>query len=264
MNTKFFQFALASVLALAIVGCGGGKKEESPAAAPAPTSSSMKMVDEATAGSVTGSVMLDGKAVALKPINMSAEPYCQKAHSSPVVPPEVVVGDKGQLANVVIFVKDGLGDYMFHTPADAVTLNQQGCMYDPHVIALMAGQTLSVKNSDQTTHNIHPMPKDNRDWNKSQAPGAPPIDDNFARAELAIPVKCNVHPWMKSYIFVFKHPYYAVTGKDGKFELKGLPPGTYTVEAWQEKYGSLDQTVTIGPKESKAVTFTFKAAAAGD
>lgn len=264
MNTKLFQFVLASVLALAIVGCGGSKKEESPAAAPAAATSATKTVDQATAGSVTGSVTLDGKAPAAKPINMSAEPYCQKAHSTPVVPPEVVVGDKGALANVVVFVKDSLGDYVFKTPTDTVVLNQQGCMYDPHVIALMAGETLSVKNSDQTTHNIHPMPKDNRDWNKSQAPGAPPIDDSFARAELAIPVKCNVHPWMKSYIFVFKHPYYAVTGKDGKFELKGLPPGTYTIEAWQERFGTQDQTVTVGAKESKPITFTFKAAASGD
>src|SRR5882762_2144122 len=205
MNTKLFGFVLAPVLALTIVGCGGSKKEESPAAAPA-ASSATKTVDQATAGSVTGSVTLDGKARAVKPINMSAEPYCQKAHSTPVVPPEVVVGDKGQLANVVIFVKDSLGDYVFQAPGAPVILNQQGCMYDPHVIALMAGQTLSVKNSDQTTHNIHPMPKDNREWNKSQAPGAAPIDDSFARSELAIPVKCNVHPWMKSYIFVFKHP----------------------------------------------------------
>src|ERR1700730_1238722 len=155
MNTKFFEFVLASALALAIVGCGGSKKDESSSTpAPAAGPSSGKTVDQATAGSVAGSVTLDGKAPAAKPINMSAEPYCQKAHSTPVVPPEVVVGDKGQLANVVIFVKDGLGDYMFHGPSDSVTLNQQGCMYDPHVIALMAGQTLSVKNSDQTTHNI--------------------------------------------------------------------------------------------------------------
>jgi hypothetical protein len=128
----------------------------------------------------------------------------------------------------------------------------------------MAGQTISVKNDDQTTHNIHPTPKDNREWNQSQPPGATPIEQSFARAELAIPVKCNVHPWMKSYIFVFKHPYYAVTTKDGKFELKGLPPGTYTITAWQEKYGSADQTVTIGAKESKPVSFTFKANASGD
>jgi plastocyanin len=264
MKNKFIHFALAAVVALAITGCG--KKEGSEEAGqPAATSSApMKMVDASTAGSVTGTVTLDGKPAAAKPINMSAEPYCLKAHPTPVVPPEVVIGDKGALANVVVFVKDGLGDYMFDTPKEPVVLNQQGCMYDPHVIALMAGQTLSVKNSDQTTHNIHPMPKDNRDWNKSQAPGATPIDDSFARAELAIPVKCNVHPWMKSYIFVFKHPYYAVTGKDGKFVLKGLPPGTYTIEAWQEKYGSMDQTVTIGAKESKPVTFVFKAAASGD
>jgi plastocyanin len=260
MNTKFIHLTLSVVTALAIIGCGGGKKDETAAPAPAASAPAAgKTVDAATAGSVTGTVTLDGKAPAAKPINMSAEPYCQKAHSSPVVPPEVVTGDKGALANVVVFVKDGLGDYVFTSVTSPVVLNQQGCMYDPHIIALMTGQTLEVKNSDQTTHNIHPMPKDNRDWNKSQAPGADPIDDSFARAELAIPVKCNVHPWMKSYIFVFKHPYYAVTTKDGKFELKNLPPGTYTIEAWQEKYGPVDQTVTIGAKESKPVNFTFKA-----
>jgi len=265
MNTKSFHLTLSVVLALAIIGCGGSKKEESSAPSPAASAPAAgKTVDAATAGSITGTITLDGKPPVLKPINMSAEPYCQKAHSSPVIPPEVVTGDKGALANVVIFVKNDLGDYVFATPTDSVLLNQQGCMYDPHIIALMAGQTLEVKNSDQTTHNIHPMPKDNRDWNKSQAPGAAPIDDSFARAELAIPVKCNVHPWMKSYIFVFKHPYFAVTTKDGKFELKNLPPGTYTIEAWQEKYGPMDQTVTIGPKESKAVNFAFKAAASGD
>jgi len=263
MNAKLLNFALATALALAITGCGG-KKEEATSTQPAAAPAATKTVDAATAGAVTGTVTLDGKAPAAKPINMSAEPYCQKAHSSPVVPPEVVTGEKGALANVVVFVKDSLGDYVFTAPSTPVVLDQQGCMYDPHVVALMAGQTLQVKNADQTTHNIHPMPKDNREWNKSQPPGAAPIEDSFARAELAIPVKCNVHPWMKSYIFVFKNPYYAVTGKDGKFELKNLPPGTYTVTAWQEKYGTVDQTVTVGAKESKAVTFVFKAAPSGD
>jgi plastocyanin len=263
MNTKFFHFALSVVLALAIVGCGGGEKKEE-TAAPAPAAPAGKTVDAATAGSVTGTVTLEGKPPALRPINMSAEPYCQKAHSSPVIPPEVVTGDKGQLADVVVYVKENLPDYSFETPKTPVLLDQKGCMYDPHVIAAMAGQTIDVRNNDQTTHNIHPMPKDNREWNKSQPPGAAPIEDSFARAELAIPVKCNVHPWMKSYIFIFKHPYYAVTTKDGKFDLKNLPPGTYTIEAWQEKYGVMDQTVTIGPKESKTVAFTFKAAASGD
>jgi plastocyanin len=160
---------------------------------------------------------------------------------------------------VVIYVKDGLSaDYTFTAPSTAMPLDQKGCMYDPHVIAVMTGQNIEVKNDDQTTHNIHPMPKDNREWNKSQPPGAAPISDSFARAENAIPVKCNVHPWMKSYIFVFKNPYYAVTTKDGKFELKGLPPGTYTIEAWQEKYGVQDQTVTVPAKGNATAAFTFK------
>lgn len=259
MNTKLLNLTLAAVLAASVAGCGSKGKDESTSqpAAPAPTAG--KTVDQSTAGSVSGTVTLSGAAPAAKPINMSAEPYCQKSHTSPVIPPEVVTGDKGALADVVIYVKDGLpADYTFTPPSTAIPLDQKGCMYDPHVIAVMTGQNIEVKNDDQTTHNIHPMPKDNREWNKSQPPGAAPITDSFARAENAIPVKCNVHPWMKSYIFVFKNPYYAVTTKDGKFELKGLPPGTYTIEAWQEKYGTQDQTVTVPAKGSATAAFTFK------
>jgi len=257
---KNLFLVLAALVALGFTGCGNKNAGESsePSATPATPGAT---VDTATAGTISGSVKLEGKAPAMRPINMSAEPYCQKAHSTPVVPPEVVTGAADALANVVVYVKsDDLSKYSFTTPSQPVPLDQQGCMYDPHIIALMAGQTLEVKNNDQTTHNIHPMPKDNREWNKSQPPGAAPIDDSFARPEMAIPVKCNVHPWMKSYIFVFKNPYYAITSKDGKFEIKNLPPGTYTVEAWQEKYGTQQQTVTVGPKESKEVSFTFKAA----
>lgn len=263
MKIKFVNLVLATAVAFAVAGCGGNKPSETPAQ-PAATSAPAATVDTATAGSVSGNVTLDGTPAKEKPINMSAEPYCAKAHSTPVTPPTVIVGTGGALADVVVFVKDDMGKYQFPTPTDKVTLDQKGCMYDPHVLALMAGQGLEVKNDDQTTHNIHPTPKDNRDWNQSQPPGASPIEQSFARPELAIPVKCNVHPWMKSYIFVFKHPYYAITGKDGKFELKNLPPGTYTVTAWQEKYGSVDQTVTIGPKESKDVKFTFKATSGAD
>jgi plastocyanin len=264
MTTKW-SFAIGTAaLAIALAGCGNKQAtetSETPSGGAAPAAAA---VDPATAGSVTGSVTLDGAAPTVKPINMSAEPYCQKAHTTPVVPQEVVVGDKGALANVVVYVKDGLGNFTFDTPSTPVPLDQKGCMYEPHVVALMAGQTLEVKNDDQTTHNIHPMPKSNQEWNTSQPPGAPAIDNSFARAELGIPVKCNVHPWMKSYIAVFKHPYFFVTDKSGSFDLKNLPPGTYTLEAWQEKYGTVDQTVTIGPKESKTVNFVFKSAPSGD
>jgi plastocyanin len=264
MKNKMLCIGFAALVALAFTGCSNKSSSES--SEPAATSATPgATVDTATAGTIDGSVKLDGKAPVMRPINMSAEPYCQKANSKPVIPPEVVTGDGGALANVVVYVKDDMSKYSFNTPSEPVELAQQGCMYDPHIIALMAGQTLEVKNADQTTHNIHPMPRDNREWNKSQPPGAAPIDDSFARAELAIPVKCNVHPWMKSYIFVFKDPYYAVTTKDGKFEIKNLPPGTYTIAAWQEKYGTQEQQVTIGPKESKEVSFTFKTSgAAGD
>jgi plastocyanin len=257
-----YSLALGA-FALSMAGCGGSKESSSEApAAPAAGAPAGKSVDAATAGEVTGSVKLDGAAPKMKAINMAAEPACAKARTSPATSEEVVTGDGGTLANVVIYVKSGLDGYSFPAPSGAVKIEQQGCQYHPHVIALQVGQNVDVVNSDQTTHNIHPIPKDNREWNESQPPGAAPIEKSFTREEIAIPVKCNVHPWMKAYMAVLPNPYYQVTDKDGKFDLKNLPPGTYTLTAWHELYGTSDQTVTIGPKESKAVTFTFKAAAA--
>jgi plastocyanin len=257
---------LVSGITLLIVLAGCSKKSENEATETKEATSSAPAtpIDMSTVGDVSGKVTLNGTPPTFKAINMSAEPYCSKAHPTPVTPQDVVTGSGGTLQNVVVYVKDGLGDRAFDVPKDAVVLQQKGCMYQPHVVALMAGQTLQVVNADQTTHNIHPIPKDNREWNKSQPPGATPIEDTFARAEVSIPVKCNVHPWMKSYIAVFKQPYFVVTSADGSFDLKNLPPGTYTIEAWQEKYGVVDQQVTVGPKESKTVNFTFNAAAAGD
>ncbi len=264
MNARFgFAVVSAVLLATLLVSCG--KKEESSESTPAPTAApAAAPVDAATAGSVTGSVKLEGTAPKARKINMAADAYCNAQHPGGASDEEVVADTKGDLANVIVYVKDGLGGRTFDVPKAPVELSQKGCMYTPHVIALMAGQALSVVNADKTTHNIHPVPRNNREWNKSQVAGAPNIEDAFAREEISVPVKCNIHPWMKSYIAVFKNPYFQVTGANGSFELKNLPPGTYTIEAWHEKYGTSDQTVTIGPKESKAVTFTFKAAAAGD
>ncbi len=265
-KSKFGLYSLAiGAFVLAITGCGGKKEESSEAPAPAAGAAAGKMVDAATAGEVTGSVKLDGAAPKMKPINMAAEPNCAKAHSGPVLSEEVVTGDGGALANVVVYVKSGLDGYSFPAPATPAKFDQNGCQYHPHVTGVQVGQNIEVVNSDQTTHNIHPIPKENREWNESQPPGAAPIDKSFAREEIAIPVKCNVHPWMKAYMAVLANPYFQVTEKDGKFDLKNLPPGTYTLVAWHELYGTSEQTVTIGAKESKSVTFTFKAtAAAGD
>jgi plastocyanin len=251
-----------AAIAIAFTGCGSKSTETSEQPAGNAPAAGGATIDPSTVGEVTGSVTLDGAAPKFKAINMSAEPYCSKAHSSPVFPEDVVTGDNGSLANVIVYVKSGADQYTFTTPTTPVELDQKGCMYDPHVVALMAGQTIQVKNDDQTTHNIHPAPKDNREWNQSQPAGASPLDETFARAEVAIPVKCNVHPWMKGYIGVFKTPFFAVTKKDGSFDLKGLPPGTYTIEAWQEHFGVVDQQVTIGPKETKAIKISFSATAA--
>jgi len=258
IRPQFMIAGLAAVLALA--ACS--KKEEAPPAqqAAAPAAAPAAAVDPATAATITGSVKLDGAAPKMARLKTDADPYCVKMHASePLSAEEVVAGKDGALSNVVVYVKAGLENRTFSTPTETVELNQTGCQYKPHVIALMVNQPISIVNSDQTTHNIHPTPANNRDWNKSQGPGQPSITDSFPREEIAIPVKCNIHGWMKSYIAVLKNPYFKVTSADGSFELKGLPPGDYTIAAWQEKYGTVEQKVTVGPKESKKVDFVFKA-----
>jgi plastocyanin len=211
-----------------------------------------------TAGaSVRGVVKFEGTAPKPKLISMSADPSCAKQHPAPVFAQEVVTDAKGDLQNVVVFVSEGLGDRTFDAPMQPVVVEQKGCMYQPHVLAVRANQPLHVVNDDPTLHNIHPTPANNREWNKAELPGSS-LDETFAREEIAIPVKCNVHPWMHGYVAVFKHPFFAVTGKDGSFDLSSLPPGTYTIKAWHEKLGTSTQTITIGANETKDISFVFK------
>ena len=253
------RFALLGLLSLSVLlllaGCNKKENAEStqptnaPASAPAATP-----IDQATVGSVSGTVKFDGAAPKAQKIDMSQDPACKGTNEA-----ENVVADKGDLANVFVYVKDGLGSRTFDVPKDAVVLDQSGCKYHPHVLGVMAGQTVQIKNDDPTTHNIHPTPKDNREWNESQPPQSAPIEKNFAREEIMLPVKCNQHPWMKMYINVVKSPFYAVTGPDGKYEIKGLPPGDYTIAFVHEKLGEQDQKVTVGAKEAKTVDQSFKA-----
>lgn len=207
--------------------------------------------------SLKGTVKFQGSAPKPARIDMSQDPLCAKAHSGPATTEDIVVGPDEGLANVVIYVSDGLAGKTFQPPQQPAVLEQKGCQYKPHVLALQTTQKFSVVNSDETTHNIHPNPTNNREWNMTQPHGMP-LEQSFAREEVAIPVKCNVHPWMKGYIAVFKHPYFAVSDKSGNFDLKDLPPGTYTITAWQEKLGTQTQKVTIGAGEAKAINFTFK------
>ena len=260
MKARYLYIVLGVGLVFSTAGCG--KKEEvTEKAAETPAGPAATPVDPATAAAVTGSVKLEGAAPKGRRIRMDAEPACSSLHTSPVYDEQVVTGDNNSLVNVVVYVKEGLGNRTFASTTAPVVLDQKGCIYKPHVVAMQTSQTLEVMNSDPTTHNIHPVPAVNREWNKSQPPGGQKLTETFAREEVAIPVKCNVHPWMKSYIAVFKHPYFQVTGKTGSFELKNLPPGEYTLEAWHEKLGAAQQKVTLGPKETKTVEFVFKAQA---
>jgi plastocyanin len=209
-----------------------------------------------SSATIKGVVKFEGVAPKSKPINMAADPSCAKQHPMPISAPEILTDGSG-LQNAIVFVADGLGDRSFEPPSQPVVIEQKGCMYQPHVIAMRANQKLEVVNDDPTTHNIHPQPANNREWNKAEPPGTR-VEDTFTREEIAIPVKCNVHPWMHGYVAVFKHPYFVVTGKDGSFDLNGLPPGTYILKAWHEKLGTATQQVTVGANESKTVQFVFK------
>lgn len=214
--------------------------------------------DSSLTGSVVGRVRLEGPKPGPTRTNMLSDPNCAKQHPGAVMNEDFVVGSEGALENVVVFISDGMNGKSFDVPAEAAVIEQKGCVYKPHVIAMQTNQKLKVVNSDNTLHNVHPVPTNNREWNKAQ-PGGSTLEETFPREEIAIPVKCNVHPWMRSYIAVFKHPYFAVSGKDGSFDLRNLPPGEYTVKAWHEKLGMMPQKITVAAGEAKKMDFAFKA-----
>jgi plastocyanin len=257
IREKLFGFSCLA-LALVLAGCGGGTEAPpSEQAASAPAAAPSAPIDPATAATITGKIMFSGTKPTMPRIRMDAVPVCTEANSAPVYSEEVVVNDNGTLRDVFVYVKEGLGDRTFPVPAESAKLEQLGCNYKPHVLGLMAGQKIEVTNDDPTNHNVHPVPVSNREWNQSQPPGSAPIVQEFARPEIMIPIKCNVHPWMKAFVGVVNHPFFAVTGTDGTFTLQGLPPGDYVIEVWQERYGTQQMNVTVGPSETKTADFTY-------
>ena len=238
-----------------MAACGGDPSKSaepsSPKAAP-----DAKKVDPATAATISGKVLFEGTPPENATIKMTSDSACGAAEARA----ETYVVDNGGLKNVFVYVKDGLGNkYIFDTPTEPVKLDQKGCHYSPHVVGIRTTQPLEVSNSDNTLHNVHAMPKDNREFNQGQAIAGIKNTVTFGTPEVLIPFKCDVHAWMHAYVGVVDHPYFAVTGDGGKFELRGLPPGTYDIEAVHEKLGRQSLRVTIGEKESKDLTFTFKA-----
>jgi plastocyanin len=209
-----------TISALLLTGCGGTKPENANESAPA---ASLK-IDEAT-----------------------------------LIAEDVIVNGNQTLKNVFVWVKAGLPEGTWPVPTTPAVLDQDGCMYTPRVLGVMINQPVRFENSDPTNHNIHPLPRVNREWNESQPPNGEAKLKQFDKPEVMMPVKCNIHPWMRAYIGVVDHPFFAVTGDDGYFTIKGVPPGKYRVEAWHERYGMQDIEITITPKENKSLDFAFKA-----
>lgn len=250
---------LGLTCSVSLVACGGGDQSTSSTSAePAATPSGMK-VDTGTAGDVKGMVMVDGMVPMNASIRMNADPVCVRLSKDPQFQETYVLGSDGKsLGNVFVYVKDGLGNYVFDAPTDAPRIDQKECRYSPHVFGMRVNQPLEILNSDPTLHNIHAQPKTNAEFNNGQPIQGMKMTHTFTSKEVMVPFKCDVHGWMNAYVGVLDHPYFAVTDKEGKFELKSLPPGTYTIEAWHEKLGTQEQKVTLGEKDSKEIMFTFK------
>jgi plastocyanin len=262
MNKKpWLVTTLVLLLALSLLaGCGRRDQpaEQTSSEERAEETTEAAQIDPATAATVSGKVNFQGTAPKAARLDMSQDPQCRGTNTA-----ETMSVNGGKLANVFVYVKDGLDNRSFPAPKEPVVLDQKGCRYVPHVLGVMTGQTVRILNSDPTTHNIHPTPQNNREWNESQPPNGAPLEKTFAREEIMLPVKCNQHPWMKMYVSVVKHPFFAVTDEDGDFELKGLPPGDYTIAAVHEKLGEKTQKVTVAAKDSKTVDFNFGGSAGG-
>jgi plastocyanin len=254
VNPAFTWLALGCVL---LAGCSRQKTSSGGPSSVTQPEIPYFHVDAASAGSVDGTVRFAGAKPSPKPIDMSNDPACVEAHHGRPHDESLIVGPGGALANVFLYIEKGLEGKRFEVPNSPVVINQTGCWFVPRVLGIQAGQQLEVVNSDPVTHNIHPMAKVNREWNHSQGAGDPPIVRRFTQPEIMIPIKCNIHSWMHAYIGVADNPYFAVSDSAGKFRIPNLPPGTYTIAAWQEKLGTQRQTITVGSGGIAHVHFVF-------
>lgn len=260
IRTLVGAFALVALVA---VGCGGGEEatpagdtggedaaetEAAPAsdAASGPTGSS----------TITGTISYDGDVPSLKPLNMDADPTCAGKHDQPVYPDMLVLGEGDTMANIFVKItNEPEGSYP--APSEAVVIDQRGCMYQPHVVGVMAGQPLKFLNSDGILHNVHLLPKENRELNIGMPATLTEKETTLNTPEPAFPVKCDVHPWMQAFVAVMSHPFFDVTDTDGQFTIENLPAGTYTVEVWHERLGTQTAEVTVGEGESATQDFSF-------
>ncbi len=217
------------------------------------------LLNSAIAGTVTGKINFSGAKPTMPTIKMDADKKCVAMHSGkPVSSQQVEVNSNGTLKDVFIYVKSGLEGKKFPAPSQAVTITQEGCMYHPHVFGLMVNQPLEIVNADATLHNIHALPKNSAQFNIAQPNKGMKMTKKFDKPEVMVKIKCEVHNWMSAYAGVVDNPFYAVSDDQGNFTIKNLPAGTYTIEAWHEKYGPKTMSVTVGPSDTKTVDFTYE------
>jgi plastocyanin len=215
------------------------------------------------ASTITGTVTFDGKAPALRPLAMNADPACAKMHSGPVPNEMLVLGSGNTMGNILVWVSKGLpAGKTWPAPKTPVVLDQKGCQYVPHVMGIMVGQQYKILNSDGILHNVHALPKINKGFNRAMPATVKEATATFDKPEAVFQIKCDVHPWMSAYVGAFTHPFFSVTAKDGKFTISGLDAGTYEITAWHERLGTQTATVTVSGSDTKTQNFKFAAPAA--
>ena len=253
MSSRLSMLKLALILAALLAAAALSAGQDAGVSAP-------KRPYARTGSEVTlsGTISLTGKRPKPRSIDMWADPVCYEVNANPTT--EWVVGHKGKLANVFVYVKsEALDAYSFEPPTSTAVIEHKGCRYVPHMLGMRTGQLLTVLNSDPTTHNTHPTLKINAEWNQSQPPGGTPLTISFKHGEVFIPFKDNQHPWERAYVGVLDHPFFAISDEFGNYRIEGLPPGQYTVVAWHESFGEKTVEITFVAGEARDISFTFDA-----
>ena len=257
--------ALVVIVLLAAVGCGGGSTPSSPPADGPAQPTDKPAADRPAApanaptgtAQVSGTVRYEGDVPNLPAVKMEADPGCAKKHTTPLKSEVLVLGDGKTLGNVFVRVKSGLSDATYPAPAEPVVIDQNGCRYVPHVLGVVVGQTIKILNSDGLLHNVHALPKVNKTFNMAMPASRTEAETSFDKEEPMFKIKCDVHPWMGAWISVLRHPFFAVTGADGRFEISNLSPGSYELEAWHEKLGTQTGTVEVAADSMVTIDFIF-------
>ena len=260
------RILVLATLALA-VGCGGTAEQggsgqavpapKAPAPPPEAAPGSGGQAGPTGSAMIAGTVRYEGQVPPLKDVKMEADPGCAKKHSTPVKSEILVLGEGNTMANVFVRIKGGLPGGAYPPPAGPALLDQDGCRYIPHVLGVMQGQELTIKNSDGLLHNVHALPEVNKTFNMAMPASRSETSVRFSEEESMFKIKCDVHPWMGAYVAVLSHPFFDVTSTDGTFAIEKLPAGSYEIESWHEKLGVRTQSVEVAEGQQVRLDFTF-------